>query len=186
MTRLRTLALLISVVLAAPAALAQDACPAAPEIEPEAAPLLNALRDSTSEGTAREISAQLWALWTRAPDEHAQHLLDEGMTRRASFDFAGAMIAFDALVSYCPAYAEGYNQRAFVSFLRHDFQDALIDLDKTLDLSPRHIGALSGKALTLMGLGQMDEAQVVLRDALALNPWLPERGLLVGPLGEDI
>ena len=42
-----------------------------------------------------------------------------------------------------------------------------------------------------MGLGRHDEAQEVLRDALELNPWLPERGLAapgapLAPKGQDI
>ena len=41
-------------------------------------------------------------------------------------------------------------------------------------------------ALTLMGLGRMRTAQDVLRDALELNPWLPERAYLIEPPGKDI
>ena len=121
-----------------------------------------------------------------APDAAAQALLDQGMAARSSYDFLRAIDKFDRLVAYCPDYAEGYNQRAFVNFLREDFSAALIDLDLALERSPSHVGALSGKALTLMGLGQMDAAQVVLREALALNPWIPERGLLQPEPGEDI
>ncbi|MEM9550428.1 MAG: tetratricopeptide repeat protein, partial [Pseudomonadota bacterium] len=91
---------------------------------------------------------------------------------------------FDTLIAYCPNYAEGYNQRAFVQFLRGDFRSAVEDLDRALALSPRHIAAMSGKALSLMGLDRLDEARLTMSDALALNPWLPERGLAApgGPL----
>jgi len=115
-------------------------------------------------------------------------MLDWGMARRAIYDFDAAKEAFDALVAYCPDYAEGYNQRAFVAFLRGDYAAALEDLDEALARNPSHIAALSGKALTLMGLGRMAAAQGVLRDALALNPWLPERRYLVetGPVGTEL
>jgi tetratricopeptide (TPR) repeat protein len=128
----------------------------------------------------------MWALWTQAPDEAAQELLDSGMRKRGVYDFLGAIEDFDRLVRYCPNYAEGYNQRAFVRFLRQEYDLALKDLDKTLQLSPTHVGALSGKALTLMGLGQVEAGQAVLRDALKLNPWLPERHLLLQPKGEEL
>ncbi len=95
------------------------------------------------------------------------------------YDFDGAETILTALTKYCPDYAEGWNQRAFARFLRQDYNGALTDLDEALRLSPDHIAARSGKALTLMGLGRMDEAQGVLRDALALNPWLPERRFLI-------
>lgn len=51
---------------------------------------------------------------------------------------------------------------------------------------PTHVAALSGKALTLIGMGRDKEAQIVLRAAHALNPWLSERRLLVEPEGEEI
>ena len=72
----------------------------------------------------------------------------------------------------------GVNQRAFIYFLREDFAAALPDLDRTLVLSPRHIGALTGRALTLSALGRNAEATLSLRQALELNPWLSERHLL--------
>ena len=62
----------------------------------------------------------------------------------------------------------------------------MTDLERALEINPTHVAALSGKALTLMGLGRDDEAQEVLRAALALNPWLSERSLLQEPPGEDI
>ena len=129
---------------------------------------------------AREISNRLWELWAKAPNEAAQALLDRGMAARAVLNFVDAKESFDKLVSYCPDYAEGYNQRAFVSFLREDYAAALIDLDLALERSPKHLAAMSGKALTLMGLGRHDEAQAILREAVKLNPWIPEASLLQG------
>jgi hypothetical protein len=49
-----------------------------------------------------------------------------------------------------------------------------------------HLGALTGKALTLIAMDRRDEAQDVLRAALAINPWLSERALLDEPDGTDI
>ncbi|WP_367834162.1 tetratricopeptide repeat protein [Wenxinia marina] len=97
-----------------------------------------------------------------------------------------ARALFGRLVDYCPDYAEGYNQRAFAAFLVQDYEAALDDLDTALALNPDHVAALSGRALTLMGLGRMDEGQAALRAALALNPWLGERAMLIELPGEDI
>ena len=108
------------------------------------------------------------------------------MAKRESFDFLGARDALDALVEYCPQYAEGYNQRAFASFLRRDYAAALVDLDKTLEIMPNHIAAMSGRGLTLLGMGRTEEGQEALRNALRLNPWLAERSLIDDPIGTDI
>ena len=172
-------------MLMAPAAFA-DTCPPVPDRSDELTAIYTDLAASRGDAQAQVLNQQLWAIWTDAPDAKAQDLLDEGMRRRGVYDFLGARDVLDQLIEYCPDYAEGYNQRAFASYLRQDFDVALADLDRTLAINPRHIGALSGKALTLIGMGRTDEAQVVLRAALALNPWLGERALLTEPLGQDI
>ena len=161
-------------------------CPAAPDISETANDLLERAQAAPNEMAAQGISGQLWELWATAPDEQAQALLDRGMAARASYNFIEALDAFDRLTEYCPDYAEGYNQRAFVNFLRQDFENALVDLDRALERSPRHVAAISGKALTLMGLGRNDEAQVVLREAVELNPWISERSLLVEQPGQEL
>ena len=155
---------LFPLVLTAPAAFAET-CPPLPERTAELSSSYADLAATGGEAEARVLNQQLWEIWTVAPDAKAQELLDEGMRRRGVYDFLGARDVLDTLVEYCPDYAEGYNQRAFASYLRQDFDAALVDLDRTLDINPRHIGALSGKALTLIGMGRNDEAQVVLRAA---------------------
>lgn len=157
-------------------------CPAAPDHSGALNALILSAQIAPDETAARRVSQKMWELWADAPDETAQELLDQGMSRRAQYDFLGAIDALDKLVAYCPDYAEGYNQRAFVNFLRQNYAPALADLDRAIALSPRHIAALSGKALTLTGLGREQEAQQVLREALSLNPWLSERHLLKGDM----
>ncbi|MDR9394385.1 MAG: tetratricopeptide repeat protein [Roseovarius sp.] len=178
--------LLLSAAAFGPAA-AQE-CPEPPDHAAELGDLIRAARAAPDEAEGRRLSDAMWELWTDAPDTRAQELLDEGMSRRESRDYAGAMDAFEALVAYCPDYAEGYNQRAYIHFLRGDFEAALPDLDRTLARAPRHVAALAGKALTLHALGRNAEAVLALRAALDLNPWLGERHLLpvLEADGEDI
>jgi tetratricopeptide (TPR) repeat protein len=166
-------------------------CPAAPDNGPGIEALISEIQAARDAAGARRVSDRMWQLWTDAPNAQAQAMLDRGMTRRRSYDFLGALADLNALVAYCPDYAEGYNQRAFVNYLRQDFAAALVDLDRAIALSPNHVAALSGRALTLTGLGRIDDARAALAMALKLNPWLPERGLADpgGPLeppGKDI
>jgi len=168
-----------------------QSCPAAPDHDTALDALFGEIAQAENDMDARVISNQMWELWTDAPDEAAQALLDRAMQARSSYDFLGALEALDRLVAYCPDYAEGYNQRAFVNYLREDFAAALVDLNLTLERSPRHVGALSGKALSLLALGRTDEAREALAAALALNPWLSERHLAgpggpLAPIGQDL
>lgn len=150
-------------------------CPAPRPFDAAYAQALSDLRHAGSFTEAREASNTLWDFWADAPDDAAQSMLDRGMRamREAAFDLSVEMLT--ELIAYCPDYAEGYNQRAFAYFLSGRFERALADLDRTLELSPNHVAAISGRGLTLLQLGREDEGQVALRKALTMHPFMPER-----------
>lgn len=181
-------ALIAALMLAPAVALADgaDRCdPANAAIDPTIRdPLFEKLRASDSEVAAAPVANLLWRDFTRAPDPHAQGLLDRGMRMIRIGDPSGAVTVLNQLVAYCPEFAEGWNQRAFAHFLSGAFDRALADIDRTLEIEPRHFGALSGKVLTLMRQGRDRLALSVLQRALAIHPWMSERRLL--PRGEKI
>ncbi len=176
---------ILALCLMSASAAAAD-CPPSPDIADAQDRLLAEVQVAPNEGSARQISDRLWDLWAKAPDEPSQELLNRGMQARREFNLITAIDAFDKLIAYCPDYAEGYNQRAFAYFLGQDFELALGDLNRAIALSPKHVAAISGKALTLIGLGRDDEAQDVLRIALAMNPWIPERRYIVEDPGQEL
>ncbi|MEM9972289.1 MAG: hypothetical protein AAF762_14505 [Pseudomonadota bacterium] len=178
--------LLLSLIPLGFATLANAGCPTAPDIALAEGRILESIQAAPSEMAARPLSQELWALWAKAPNSIAQEMLDAGMQARSYGDYRLALSKFDDLVDYCPDYAEGYNQRAFVNYLSGRYELALNDLDLAIARSPRHVAAIAGKALTLIGLGRDAEAQLILREALALNPWLSERHLLTEPPGEEL
>jgi Tfp pilus assembly protein PilF len=175
------------IALSGPAFAQEEAvCPSGPDHSVRKETLLNQLRRARNQMDAMQITSQLWAIWTDAPDSLAQELLDRGMAEMRASDYAASRATLTDLVTYCPDYAEGWNQRAFAAYLSGDNTSALADLDRAVSLDPVHVPALSGMALTLMNLGRDAEAQVVLRDAVELNPWLGERVLLTIPLGTEL
>ena len=103
-------------------AAAWASCPAAPDHTEALADLISKARAAETETQGRLFSSQMWVLWVDAPDDSAQAVLDRGMGRRESFDLLGAIKDFDALIDYCPDYAEGYNQRAFGQFPARKFR----------------------------------------------------------------
>lgn len=156
------------------------ACPAVPDRSDEVARLLTEVQHAKSEAEARIVTNQLWEIWATAPDETAQGYLDRGMSYRSEYNFYAATQVFTKLIEYCPDYAEGYNQLAFVRFLEGNYAEALPDLEAAIARDPTHVAAIAGQALTLFGLGRMKAGRTVLRQALRLNPWLPERHMLNG------
>ncbi|MEP3919852.1 tetratricopeptide repeat protein [Ascidiaceihabitans sp.] len=182
--------ILFALALMVGPAWAQD-CPDPSDHSAELNGLIAKARAAPDEATGREVSSSMWQVWLRAPNEQAQEVLDRGMRQRDVYDFVGAFKEFDTLATYCPTYAEGFNQRAYVQFLQGAFAGALKDLDLALAINPNHVAAQSGRALTLMQLGRIPEARTQMLAALKNNPWLSERALVakgapLGPKGEDI
>lgn len=168
-------------LLAAPAL--GESCPPAPDITGALDTLIADAQAAQTYMAGRDAFFDMQALWRTAPDSWSGELMDVVQERIAIGDHHGAMLGLDALVDYCPTWAEAWNQRAFVKFRQEDYEAALADVERAVALAPRHVAALSGKGLTLMRLGREDEGDAVLREAVALHPWLPERGLLDPPAG---
>ena len=164
-------------------ALAQ--CPKNPEISEELDQAYRTLKFAKFPRDAQAATDVLWSLWTRAPDTYAQRMLNRGMMNLQLGNLAAAEGLLSALIEYCPDYAEGYNQRAFARYLAGDFEAALPDLVRTLSILPRHLGALSGKGLTHLALGQPELAEIEFRRELALNPFTADRDLIPN-LGTDL
>ncbi|KAJ56554.1 hypothetical protein ACMU_06325 [Actibacterium mucosum KCTC 23349] len=169
---------MLALLTAALAHPALAACPAETPEDPRRAVLMDQVRVAQSNDEARLLTNQLWEIWANAPDDHAQDILDEGLQRRSYGDLAGARVAFDALIDYCPNYAEGYNQRAFLAFMQGQHSSAIPDLERAVELAPDHFAALTGLALAQLGEGAVELGQDTLRRALEMNPWLPERRFL--------
>lgn len=150
------------------------------------AELLTALREAPDEATGRAAENAVWGFWMTAPDRRAQALLDQALERRRWYDFAGALPSLDRLIALYPDYAEGWNQRATVRFLREEYQLSLADIEETLAREPAHFGALAGKAVILMRQGKTALGQLALIEALAVHPWLRERTMLLDAGSEDL
>ncbi len=145
--------------------------------------LFAALKAATSEAEGRAAEAAIWRFWMRAaPDSTTRRLVEDAMSRRGNYDFAGARERLDEAITRSPTYAEAFNQRGFIRFLQEDFDGALEDVDRAIALEPNHFGAMAGRAHILMRQGRFRLAQAQLREAVAVHPFLKERAMLVPPV----
>lgn len=142
--------------------------------------LFVALKAARSEADGRAIENEIWRFWlAEAPDSETRALIDEAMKKRGVYDTEGAEALLDDAISKSPNYAEAYNQRAFVRFLRDDIDGALEDADRALAREPKHFGAMAGRAMILMRQGRFRLAQDQLRQAVEIHPFLKERSMIV-------
>lgn len=146
---------------------------------PQHARLFKNLAAAQTETEGRSAEHAIWQYWFGlAPTPSDRASLDAGMERREAYDYEAAENHLDILVESAPLYAEGYNQRAFVRFLRENYSGALTDIEKTLELEPQHFGALSGMYHVLRIQNRHQAAMGALRQAVTIHPWIQERGAL--------
>jgi Flp pilus assembly protein TadD len=87
-------------------------------------------------------------------------------------NYAMSLDILDQVIVLKPDFAEAWNKRATVNFLREDHASSLSDIRQTLALEPRHFGALSGLGIILEQTGKKEAALAVFRKALAIDPLL--------------
>ncbi len=148
--------------------------------------LYKELKQAKSESQARAIENKIWKNWIIGPNKMVTDLLAKAMERRRAYDFAGALKILNIVVEKSPNWAEGWNQRSFVHFLRQEYDKSLEDAEKAIIIEPNHFGALAGKAQILMSQGRTILGQKAIRKAIKLNPFLRERALLIEIPGQEL
>ena len=162
-----------------------ETCPEPADRSDERSKLLGILKSAPDPFSGQQAANDVWAFWVQAPDGKAQELLNRGMALIRASQYPTAERVLDQLVHYCPAFAEGWNQRAFARFLNDRYDESLADIETVLRLEPAHFGALSGRAQILIRQGRTGLAQLAIQDALKVHPWISDRRALPDP-GQDI
>lgn len=121
---------------------------------------------------ADEITKEIWRIWRESSDKEINQLMRTGVIAMSNGHFNRAINAFDQIIRINADFAEGWNKRATVYFLMGDYEKSTADVEKTLQLEPRHFGAAAGLGLILMNLGYYEEALQAFRKALEINPHL--------------
>ena len=122
---------------------------------------------------AQPAEAAVWGIWSETDDTAARILLGDGIGAMARRDYRMALEKFDQIVKIAPDFAEGWNKRATVNYLIGLYPASLSDIEKTLELEPRHFGALAGRGLVLIELHEEALALDSFEAALAIHPTLP-------------
>lgn len=135
--------------------------------------LFEQLANAPSERAAHDVEQTIWGIWLNAPDPHANRLLHEARGAATSGNLVFALDSFNALVEEYPDFAEGWNQRAIMQYLRGNIKESLEDISRALELEPRHFGALSGRGQCYLLLERPQAALAAFETALVVHPWLP-------------
>ena len=132
--------------------------------------LFEQLRFASGFGAAQILEQQIWQIWLQSDDRAVTLLMRDGMAAMGRNDFRRALGKFDQIVAIAPDFAEGWNKRATVHYLMGNHTASLSDISRTLELEPRHFGALSGQGLVYIALEDEVRALEAFEAALAVHP----------------
>jgi tetratricopeptide (TPR) repeat protein len=135
--------------------------------------LFASLHKASDEQAAKAAEEKIWELWLRSDSPTAEVLLGQAVVAMNAAENAASLEILDRIVAAYPSYAEAWNKRATLQFMLGNYDASLRDIDKVLDLEPRHFGALAGRGMIYQRQEKWGPALDAYREALKMNPNMP-------------
>lgn len=148
--------------------------------------LFGRLRQSEDIASARVLEQAIWKTWLRSGSPTIDLLMKQVIKSMARGEYIRTLKLLDHIVELAPDFSEGWNKRATVLYVVGKFQASLDDIERVLEIEPRHFGALSGMGLVLQRMGDKKGALNAFRQALSVHPHLPTAKLAVKTLSKEV
>ena len=120
--------------------------------------------------TRTQAEKSIWSIWFRCGNSQHEQILVSGARLIESRTLDQAEVVLTKLIGLAPDFAEAYNQRAIVHFLKGNWAQAISDCQQTINLNPSHFGAYAGIGHCYWELGHLSSAHSAYSKALELNP----------------
>jgi tetratricopeptide (TPR) repeat protein len=163
MARWRPVLIALAISLLAP-------LPARAQDEASVSQMLDELGRVTSAPAANRIAQRIWHGWGRSGSATIDLLMQWAADAMRANRNPAAEDLLTQVVVLAPAYAEGWNRRATLYFQMSDYSRSIADIERTLQLEPRHFGALTGLAVILQRTGLERKSLAVWYRVLAVYP----------------
>ncbi len=124
-------------------------------------------------------TSQLWRIWFWQKGKIPLEQIEQSEKLLAQGDVVSATSILDDLVDAVPDFAEAWNRRAVLRFVTQDYDRAIADCEKAIELNPVHFGALHGLGLCHAALGDYLAAIGAFRSALDIQPHAIENQRLI-------
>jgi Tfp pilus assembly protein PilF len=122
---------------------------------------------------AAETEERIWGVWMDHPHRAAAAALDAATRDIAAKRYDIAETRLTSLLRSAPRYAEAWHKRAALYYLLGRDEECLRDIQRTLELEPRHFAAMLHFGEILLGAGAGEPARYAFAAALTLHPHLP-------------
>ncbi|WP_127597815.1 hypothetical protein [Nitratireductor alexandrii] len=144
------------------------------------------LKRERNEKAAERIAQRIWDEWMKSGSATIDLLLQWSSEATRKKEFAVALDFLDQIVMLEPDYAEGWNRRATVHYMMDSYSKSMADIERTLNLEPRHFGALSGMGAILKATGRKELALRAYERVLAIYPMMRNAQNEVVTLTEEL
>ena len=133
--------------------------------------LFKKLNETENQDEIRDLISDIWNIWYEVDDPKVIEYFEKGIQAMNLRNYPLAIRFFNNLIEEDPNFAEGWNKRATVHFMMGNFDQSMQDIIKTLELEPRHFGALDGMGLIFIHKGQFQQAIDVYDKMLEIFPF---------------
>lgn len=167
-------------------ALLIEKLPEAPgeEVSEDLEPLFLTLHDG-EEDQRTSIEGQIWEIWCAHEDPEIEAEMERAVVAMNGGELEDAEGILDGIVDARPGWAEAWNKRATLYFVLGRDAESVGDIRRTLELEPRHFGALCGFAQIADRNGDAHAARIALERALVVHPGLPGVPSAIEKLGAN-
>ena len=133
--------------------------------------LFKKLNETENQKEISDLIKDIWNIWYEVDDPKVIEYFEKGIQAMRIRNYPLAVRFFNNLIEEDPNFAEAWNKRATVYFMMGDFDKSMQDIIKTLELEPRHFGALDGMGLIFIHQGQYQQAIDVYDKMLEIFPF---------------
>ena len=133
--------------------------------------LFERLYETENQQEIRNLISDIWNIWYEVDDPKVIEYFEKGIQAMNIRNYPLAIRFFNNLIEKDPNFAEGWNKRATVHFMMGNYDESMKDIIKTLELEPRHFGALDGMGLIFIHQGQFQQAIDVYNKMLEIFPF---------------
>ena len=173
--------------LAADPKAAGSAAAAAPASAGETLDTLFAeLKRERNPQAAERIAKRIWNEWYKSGSASIDLMMKWSNDAVAAQKYDVALDFLDQVVTLQPGFAEGWNRRATVHFLMRQFGKSMADIEHTLELEPRHFGALSGMAQIMKETGRKELALSAWQRVIDIYPMMRSAQNEIATLSEEL
>ncbi len=144
------------------------------------------LKKAKSQAVAEGVARRIWEEWFDSSSASVDVLMQWANEAMQKQNYPVALDFLDQVVVLQPKYAEGWNRRATLHFVMNHYSKSMADIEKTLQLEPRHFGALSGMGQIFLALDKKELALKAYERALDIYPMMRDVQKQVGEIADEL